>query len=135
MIVVDCNIVVYAHFPNPLREVARRLRSIGRQWVVPPLFRSEFTNVLVQHVRRNLVTAAHAISLTQAMETSLGLQVYPIEPAKVLALALDSGCTAYDCEYVALARALAVPLVTTDRQILEAFPRVAVSLAEYVRRA
>jgi predicted nucleic acid-binding protein len=46
----------------------------------------------------------------------------------VLQLAAASRCTAYDCEYVALAYALDVPLVTVDRQILSHFPERAIAL-------
>jgi predicted nucleic acid-binding protein len=45
----------------------------------------------------------------------------------VLELASRSGCSAYDCEFVALAQDLEVPLVTNDRQILKAFPTIAIS--------
>ncbi len=44
----------------------------------------------------------------------------------VLDLVLASPCSAYDCEYVATAQALGVPLVTWDREVLKAFPDVAV---------
>ena len=37
-----------------------------------------------------------------------------------------SHCSAYDCEFVALALELEVPLVTADRQLLRSFPRIAV---------
>ncbi len=47
---------------------------------------------------------------------------------RVLELVRDSGCTAYDCEFVALAMQLGVELVTMDRQILRGFPKHAVSL-------
>jgi len=49
----------------------------------------------------------------------------------VLDLVASSTCTAYDCEFVALARELAVPLVTTDKQILRDFPAIARPLAGY----
>ncbi|NLH43945.1 MAG: type II toxin-antitoxin system VapC family toxin [Planctomycetes bacterium] len=51
----------------------------------------------------------------------------------VLALAAASACSAYDCEFVALAKDLNLPLVTADKQILTQFPDVAVSLATFVR--
>jgi predicted nucleic acid-binding protein len=40
-------------------------------------------------------------------------------------LASTNRCSAYDCEFVALARYLGVPLVTEDRQLLEGFPGIA----------
>ena len=47
----------------------------------------------------------------------------------VLQLVSSSRCSAYDCEFVAVAQHLGVPLITTeDRAILTAFPDVAQSL-------
>ena len=42
-----------------------------------------------------------------------------------------SPCAAYDCEFVAVAQALDLPLVTADKRLLAAFPGTAVGLAEY----
>jgi predicted nucleic acid-binding protein len=43
-----------------------------------------------------------------------------------------SACSAYDCEFVALARAQRVPLLTTDRQLLREFPNVAISVERFI---
>jgi len=58
---------------------------------------------------------------------------FSVSSLDVLKLAAQSRCSAYDCEYVALARELNVPLVTTDRQILSDFPDTSISLEEFVR--
>ena len=42
-------------------------------------------------------------------------------------------CSADDCEFVALAYANGVRLLTIDRQILHEFPEVAISLKRFVR--
>lgn len=44
-----------------------------------------------------------------------------------LALAPSSECSTYECEYVALARELGVPLVTADADLVKAFPGTAVA--------
>jgi len=46
----------------------------------------------------------------------------------VLDLVAVSDCSAYDCEYVALARHLNVRLVTVDNKILRSFPETAIEL-------
>ena len=53
---------------------------------------------------------------------------YEVASRDVIGLVRDSDCSAYDCEFVALAQSLGVALVTADAKILKAFPRVAVPL-------
>ena len=59
---------------------------------------------------------------------------YRVSSEKVFELAVRSKCTAYDCEYVALAEELGVPLVTADQQLLKAFPKTAVSLEHFSKK-
>ena len=70
-------------------------------------------------------------ALDAHVDGELAVTTRDVKPAHVLELASDSRCSAYDCEYVALARALGVRLVTADQQILEAFPTIATSLADF----
>ena len=51
-----------------------------------------------------------------------------VESKTVMELVRDSTCTAYDCEFVALAMMLDVKLVTMDQKLLKAFPKRAVAL-------
>ena len=53
---------------------------------------------------------------------------YQIDSFSVLELVRDSECSAYDCEFVALALRLNTKLITMDGKVLRAFPNVAVSL-------
>lgn len=64
-------------------------------------------------------------------ESLLTSREYAVESGDVLALAAASGRPAYDCEFVALARSLGCPLVTSDRQLLASFPETAVALTAY----
>jgi predicted nucleic acid-binding protein len=45
-----------------------------------------------------------------------------LETVDVLRLSQESNCSAYDCEYVALAEFLDVVLVTADGKLAKAFP-------------
>jgi len=57
--------------------------------------------------------------------------VYDFGLCYVLSLVASSSCTAYVSEFVVLARALGVPLVTTDKELLENFPATAVDPARF----
>jgi predicted nucleic acid-binding protein len=53
---------------------------------------------------------------------------FDVHSRDVMALARDSDCSAYDCEFVALAERLDARLVTMDKKVLKAFPKRAVPL-------
>ena len=55
----------------------------------------------------------------------LGDRVADVPHDRVIDTALECGLTAYDAEFVVLARTLGVPLATSDREILEGAPDVA----------
>jgi hypothetical protein len=48
-----------------------------------------------------------------------------VQSERVLQLVASSRCSADDCEFVAAAQQLGVPLITADRALLEAFPGIA----------
>ena len=52
----------------------------------------------------------------------------------VLELVAASHCSAYDCEFAALSRALKVPLVTENNQLRVAFPKSSCSLPNFLKR-
>lgn len=55
---------------------------------------------------------------------------HDVKSQEVLELARSSGCSAYDCEYAALAMQLDVKLVTMDGKLLKAFPKHTLSLSD-----
>ncbi len=129
MIVVDTNILLYFYLRQQYTAEVDALLGEHPRWFVPVLWRSEFRNTLIGYVRRRRMTLDQAVALVdEAMNFLQGSEHVP-ETRDVLELAHASGCTAYDCEFVALAKELGVPLVTMDRQLLKAFPEVTRPLA------
>jgi len=132
MIVVDTNVISYFYLSGQRSEQAQRALAIDPQWIAPWLWRSEFRNVLILNVRLRHLTLEAAYEI---MDKSLHLmsgRERDVNSAHVLRLAAQSTCSAYDCEFVALAQDLNVRLVTVDKQILAEFPNVAISLDAYV---
>jgi predicted nucleic acid-binding protein len=85
-----------------------------------------------KYVLRGDLTVARAVALLGQADEVLGGREGDVDSQEVLDLASHSNCTTYDCEYVALAEALGVPLITTDRAVLKAFPQRAMTPAEFL---
>lgn len=135
MIVVDTNILAYLWIPGELSDLVERVLSKDSEWLVPFLWRSEFNSVLAGCIRRKMMTVEQAVKLCEEAQSQLLDKEYMVPSSVVLPLAESSNCSAYDCEFVALARELALPLVTSDKAILRAFPKVAQSPRAFVGAA
>ena len=131
MIVVDTNVIAYFRLPGPLTEAAEQLLAIDSEWTAPRVWRSEFRSVLAGAVKRKALSLERVVTIAREAERQFNGREYSVDTAHVLMLADVSGCSAYDCEFVALARDLGVPLVTNDRAVLKAFPAIAIPLDRY----
>jgi predicted nucleic acid-binding protein len=129
VIVVDTNVIADLWLPSADTPRAERLLRTDAEWCVPLLWRSEFRSVLSGLVRRQSMSLDAALRTASDAERQFNGREYAVPADRVLQAAVDSGCSSYDCEFVVLAMLLGVPLVTADRQVLKAFPGVAVSLA------
>jgi len=133
VIVVDTNLLVYLYLPSEQSEQADEAFLKDPEWIAPLLWRSEFLNVLTTCLRKNIVNFEVAIEIMGEAELLMEGSEYSVSSLDILNLAAQSRCSAYDCEFVALARELNIPLVTTDKQILSHFPETAVGLDAFVR--
>lgn len=129
MIVVDTNVLAYLYLPTEFSANAEALLERDPRWVAPLLWRSEFRNILAGYLRRGSLRFEQVLALQQEAEALLADNEYEVDSRAVLELVRDSDCSAYDCEFVALAMQLGVPLITMDRKLLKAFPHCAESLA------
>lgn len=128
MIVVDTNIVAYLYLPGEYTQQAEAWLEADPDWAAPLLWRSEFRNILAGYLRRKVLTFEAAAQLQAEAESLLQGCEYEVDSRRVLELVRDSDCSAYDCEFIALAQALGVRLVTMDAKLLRAFPQDAVAL-------
>jgi len=128
MIVADTNLVVYLYVETAKTPQARRAFQKDPAWAAPFLWRSEFRNVLTLYLRQGKLSLADAVRLAGEAQLFFLDKEWHVESEHVLRLVSSSRCSAYDCEFVALAQQLGVRLVTTDDLILKEFPAVALSL-------
>ncbi len=128
MIVVDSNVVAYLYLPGEFTAAAEALLARDPDWSAPILWRSEFRNILAGYLRRGQLTFGQALALQGEAEDLLRDAEHEVDSRSVLELVRDSECSAYDCEFVALAMRLGTRLVTMDGKVLRSFPDISVPL-------
>ena len=132
MIVVDTSIIAYLYLSSPHSLQVQEALLKDSQWAAPYLWRSELRNVLALYLRQSRLSLNDAqLIMDEALMLMRGRE-YAITSVSVMNLVAISTCSAYDCEFVALAQDLGVPLVTVDKQILNQFPAVAISLKTFI---
>ena len=131
MIVVDTNIIGYLFLSSEQSLLAEDALKKDSEWAAPILWRSELRNVLLFYMRNKLIKLQHAQRIMDAALKLLRGREYEVSSYEVLRLASESKCSAYDCEFIAVANDLKVPLITADKELLREFPAVAVSLTAF----
>lgn len=134
MIIADTSLIACLAIRNEDAELAGAVCAADPVWAAPVLWRSEFRHALVKCIQRAGMSLDEAMRALQSAEEIMAGREYQVSSGRVLELAARSKCTGFDCEYVALAQDLDVPLVTADPQILRAFPKTAVSLEKFARQ-
>jgi predicted nucleic acid-binding protein len=133
MIVTDTNTIAYLYLPTDQTDNVVSLLHIDSQWIAPLLWRSELRNVLAMYVRKSIIELSTAIAIQAQAEQQLADNEYTVNSMDVLRLAQQSGCSAYDCEFVSLATSLSLKLITGDQKLIQTFPNVAMTAGEYLR--
>ncbi|MBS1513402.1 MAG: type II toxin-antitoxin system VapC family toxin [Bacteroidetes bacterium] len=131
MIVADTNIISYTFIKSNLTEKCFELLKKDPDWISPLLWKSEFRNVLMQHIRFNSLDLQTAIEIMTIAENFMKSNEYEIESKDVLELITSSKASAYDCEFIALAKKFNIKLITTDNKLIGSFPDTAIHLNEF----
>jgi len=132
VIVVDTNIIAYLYLAGERSCQSEELLAHEPDWAAPILWRSELRNVLAHYLCKKLLTLNDVMIILEEAESLMAGNEYEVSSAQVMPLAEKSGCSAYHCEFVALARHLDVPLVTADKKILTQFPDTAQSMEAFL---
>ena len=131
MIVADTNLIAYLLVKGIRTREAEAVYEKDSEWAAPLLWRSEFRNVLVSSLHQELLSLEDAFDLMERAEQLMGGREHQMASSRILKLASETGCSAYDCEFVALAQDLGVPMVTSDRALVAKFKPVVVSMRAF----
>ncbi len=122
MIVVDVNVVAYFFIKGEKTASARDLLRRDPDWRLPALWCHEYLNILATFAREGGATIADARMLWRRGVELLGTREQAVDMESALVLATENRISAYDAQYIALARQLQTVCVTEDQRLLKMFP-------------
>ena len=134
MIVADSNLVAYLLIPGDKSALADQILLKDSEWAVPLICRSEVRNILTLYMRREGMSLTQAKRTMEQAEALWRNREYAVPSDDVLELTARHNVTAYDGEFVVLAKELEVPLVTFDKAVRKVFPDIAIDPEEFGKR-
>ena len=121
VLVVDASIAAKWFFDEVHSAAAIRILGTHYRLHAPDFLLVEFDSLVWKCVRRKLITLSEARQVRRMLRR-LPVQEHPCGPLLDLAfaLAVRTGATVYDCQYVALAMAIKGRVVSADRRLCDA---------------
>lgn len=135
MIIVDTNAVF--HFFASKKQEGQDMKNVyelDKHWIVPYLFWYELLNVFCSQIKYASMTLERAQELYEMVRVFFYDRVYSSNPQKVLNIAVESECSVYDCEFVAIAIDFGIPLITYDKKILKTFSNIAMTADTFIQK-
>jgi predicted nucleic acid-binding protein len=119
-LVVDASVVAKFYFFEEGSERAQAILTSGLVFAAPELLLIELASVAATRLRRGLSTKERA----REAVASIGDLVDEFVPltglaSKAFLLASDSGCSAYDATYLAIARDRGLRVLTADLRLVQ----------------
>jgi predicted nucleic acid-binding protein len=127
MIVADTSLIASLLLSTPATRAAESVLENDPHWTAPALWRYEFKNVLATQMRALGLPLDQAAALFEMAEEVIADPGIEVESGAILRLAHSKKLSAYDAEFLGIALALKVKIVTFDKGILKAAPNVAIA--------
>lgn len=132
MIVADTNLLIHLFTQTELTQKAQEVLVKDSHWVVPPLWREEYANVLCKLVRNKTLSKEQAISHFNFVREQLKPNEVSVESAQALKIALEYGVSVYDAHFIALALSHNTVVVTEDQEMIKYCPAFAVDMQSFL---
>lgn len=113
-------------------DVAIKLSERDPEWRMPVLWRFEVANVVMRMCRAGQIDWESALRMLLEAGVNFEDCEEDVRAADAGIVVQQSGLTAYDASYVALAKKLQCKMVTWDREILKKIPELALSPENFI---
>lgn len=132
MIVVDSTVVPYLLIEGELTEEVRTLHGLDPDWMTPPILNHEMLDVLAA-VGTEENSWENVERVWKELRLLLGSRQQIPDPVRSLRIAVETGLTGHQAQYLCLAVSLEVPLVTESPGLLRVSPK-AIGVRDFLRR-
>lgn len=132
MIVVDSNVLAARNLTGVQTSLAEGVEERDPLWIVPPLWRYEFQNILAKAIWARQIAPEDALVAWRKVSDQMAENEHEPSSEKVIELSGRYRITGYDANFIALAMEMGVLCVTEDGELHKKFPGLAVSMADFV---
>jgi predicted nucleic acid-binding protein len=130
MIVVDATVVPYLFVEGELTAMVREMHRIDPGWVTPPILNHEMLHVLA---RLGVSEGEEVVGrLWREIRTVLGANQQVPDPVRSLRLGVRHRIGGNEAQYLCLAEALDIPLISEDLVLRERFRGRVFGVSEYL---
>lgn len=134
MIVADTCLVFHLFNETSLTTQAQIILDKDPHWILPPLWREEYANILSKLARREKRTAEEIIEQFDVTMKALTDCEVEVDTQHALRISMQYKISVYDAHFMALAISLNTVLVTEDKEILKNCPKLAISIPKHIQK-
>lgn len=133
MIVADTCLVFHLFNETLLTGSAQKIIDKDPYWVLPPLWREEYANVLSKLARKEGRAIDDVINHFNYTIDELKNCEINVDTKKALQISIEYKISVYDAHFVALAIDFNTLLVTEDKEIIKNCSHIALSLQDFLK--
>lgn len=133
MIIADTCLVFHLFNETLLTASAQKILTKDSYWVLSPLWREEYANVLSKLARKEDRSVDEVIDhLSDTIEELKNCEI-SVDTKKALTISIEYKISVYDAHFVALAIDFNTLLVTEDKEILKNCSNLALNFHDFLK--
>jgi predicted nucleic acid-binding protein len=133
MIVADTNLVFHLFNETSLTYEAQRILSLDSIWIVPPIWKDKYANVLSKLGRKEQRNVNEIIVHFMNTVNEMKDCEIVVETKNALEISMNYKISVYDAYFVFLALENDVILVTEDKELLKKCPQITSSFSKFIK--
>lgn len=132
MIVADSCLIFHLFNETALTVSAQEILDKDSHWIMPPLWKEEYANVLSKLARKEFRAIDEVINHFNYTVEELKNSEINVDTSKSLEISMEYKISVYDAHFIALALDFNALLVTEDREILKNCRDLAISMHGFI---